>query len=395
MSPRKSLHGAAGGGDSLESLTRRKPDVLAGGIQNGVRFLHLSTVAISLDYPSKLGGQKPAMGNVCFKRMCLALGVAVLVSCSSRSSRLSQEPRTFGAATLQSWSGAATKASILDFVATVTDRRNRHYVSPEQRIAVFDLDGTLLVERPNYVEVLVAMARLREQALLDPLLGDKEPYHSVVIGDESYIRSEGKRIVATAASDEALKDFQARVRSFLARNRHPTLHRPYSALFYKPMLELIQLLQENDFRTYVVTQSQQEYVRAFSAPCIGIDSTGVIGSMYAFRQDDSTETPSFVRTSTIWRPYNVDGGKVLRIRERTGGTPILAFGNSSGDLEVLRLVATAEKSLVLILDHDDEEREFEYSHRDLLATAHAKGWQVVSMEQDFRTLFAEPCLTMK
>jgi len=304
------------------------------------------------------------------------LGIWILAS----ACRQAPEP-----AVLPSWSDGPVKERILDFVHDVVDPASERYVPPRDRIAVFDLDGTLVIERPLHIEVLVAMETLRAATADDPALAENEPYRSVVAGDHDYVRSHGAEIVSAAANG-SMTDFRRAVRSIL-RREHPTLGRPYSALFYAPMVELIGLLQAHAFDVYVVSQSQQEYIRAFAEPCLGIPPAHVIGSMYAFAIDGD----DFVRNATPWEPYSRGEGKVLRIRERTGGLPILAFGNGTGDRYVLEAAARAEPHLVLFLDHDDPEREFEYRNERMLELARESSWEIVSMKRDFATVFGENC----
>lgn len=312
----------------------------------------------------------------------LILMTALVGACRSAPEPPRAVPR------LGAWSDGPVKQRILAFVDTVSDPSHEAYVPPARRIAVFDLDGTLIIERPLYLEVLVAITTLRAAVIADPSLGERELYRAVLAGDLDYIGQHGAEIVAAAAAGDSVETFQQNVRSILANERHPSLERTYSALFYAPMLELLELLRNLEFRIYVVSQSQQEYIRAFAESCLGIEPAFVIGSMYSF----AWEEQSFVRSATVWEPYNRDEGKVLRIRERTGGSPILAFGNSTGDRHVLEATARAETHLVLLLDHDDVEREFEYHSESILDLARERGWEIVSMKQDFAELFQDSCL---
>jgi phosphoserine phosphatase len=300
-----------------------------------------------------------------------------IVSCACRQTP-APEP-------LPSWSKGPVKERILGFVDEVVDPSSEHYVPPRERIAVFDLDGTLVIERPFHIEVLVAMEQLRAAAAAAPSLAEQEPYRSVLVDDHGYIRSHGAEIVSAAAVGP-MGEFQRAARAVL-RSAHPSLGRPYASLFYAPMLELLELLQAREFDVYVVSQSQQEYIRVFAEPCLGIEPAHVIGSIYAFALDGE----DFVRSAVPWEPYNRGEGKVLRIRERTGGLPILAFGNGTGDRYVLEAAARAESHLVLFLDHDDAEREFDYRNEPMLELAREREWEIVSMKRDFAAMFGEDC----
>jgi len=289
---------------------------------------------------------------------------------------------------LGAWSEGPVKERILSFVDSVSDPSHESYVPRAKRIAVFDLDGTLIIEKPLHLEVLVAMEKLRAAMAADPSLAESELYQAVLVDDVDYIRKHGADIVTAAADGGSLEGFRQNVRSILANGHHPSLERSYSALFYAPMLELLELLERLQFRVYVVSQSQQEYIRAFAESCLGIEPAFVIGSMYAYEWEEQ----GFVRSATVWEPYNRGVGKVLRIRERTGASPILAFGNSTGDRHVLEATARAETHLVLLLDHDDAEREFEYHSEPMLELARERAWEIVSMKRDFAEVFQDDCL---
>lgn len=287
---------------------------------------------------------------------------------------------------LPSWSDGAVKDRILAFVDAVSDRSSESYLPPVERIAIFDLDGTLIIERPLHLEVLVAMESLRAAAAADPALAEIEPYRAVLANDHDYVETHGAEIVTAAADGGSVESFRRHVRTILG-GQHPSLARRYSALFYAPMVELVRLLQDSDFEVYVVSQSQQEFIRAFAATCLGVAPANVIGSMYAYDLEDE----NFVRSSTVWEPYNRGEGKVLRIRERSGGSPVFAFGNGRGDRFVLEAAARADTHLALLLDHDDGVREFEYHSESMLELARDRSWEIVSMQRDFAELFQEDC----
>lgn len=327
-----------------------------------------------------LGVREEELSSFLTHRLAWYLMIGALVGCGSAS--------VAPPAPLGSWEEGAAKQRILAFVDEITDVSGDSYVPPAERIAVFDLDGTLMVESPLYLEVVVAGEELRDAAIADPALAEHEPYTTLLAGDYDRIREQGSEIVMAAAAGDSLEQFGRDVRSILSETRHPTLGRPYSALFYAPTIELMAFLREHDFRVYVVSQSQQEYIRAFAAPCLGVEAPFVIGSMIAYDQNEE----SFVRTTRFWEPHNSREGKVLRIRERSGGTPIFAFGNSMGDRYVLEATDRAPTHLVLLLDHDDDEREFAYHHDALLELARERAWEVVSMKNDFAQTFRDNCL---
>jgi len=297
-----------------------------------------------------------------------------------------------GGEPLASWSRTPVRQALLDFVASVSDEASASFVARSERVAVFDLDGTMVNEDPHYLEVLVAAERLRAMVTERPALKLSEPFESVLSRHAPYIRRNGRTIVETSIQGESLTEFQTRVRTFLSTEHHPTLERSYDSLFYAPMIELVAYLQAYGFSVFIVSQSQQEYIRAFSEECLGVDRSRVIGSMYEFTWDRSSPS-TFSRQREHWTPYNADEGKVLRLRERIGRTPILAFGNSGGDKAVLELTSHTAGSMALVLAHDDGTRAVAHPRPDFLADVRSRGWHVVSLRDDFNEVFAPPCLS--
>ncbi|MEM1205505.1 MAG: HAD family hydrolase [Acidobacteriota bacterium] len=285
---------------------------------------------------------------------------------------------------LPSWADGSAKKDIARYLFEATCRGSGKFIELEERVAAFDLDGTLVLERPHYLEVLVAVERLKDLAEDDPSLRDEQPYKAALENDTEYINANGAEIVKRAAEGETIKTFHERVVGYLGTQRHPRLGKVYSELFYQPMVELIDLLRELSFEVLIVSGSQQEYIRAFSEDCLKVDEAEVIGSMMKFQLSDSG---SFERQGEEWNPASDGEGKVYRIKERTGTLPVLAFGNSGGDEAMLDIASSNPKGKSFIMNHDDPEDEYEYSDDELLETARAKNWTIVSMKNDFRTVF--------
>ena len=290
---------------------------------------------------------------------------------------------------LRSWNAGPSKEKIVSFVNSVSDPADTNFVPIEYRRAFFDMDGTILCEKPDYIEVVLTRHRLLEKVTLNPQLGGKPIYKAVIKGDAEYLYKNIKAAIAEAFEGESLKYYLEYSRRFLSKEKHPRFNQPYIQLFYQPMIELIDYLADHGFKVYIVSTSQQEFIRSVSKDILNIPKDQIIGTMVGFSlQFEGKTIPVFIRKSSYFEPYNADENKVVRIRERGLLPSIFAFGNSSGDLAMLEVTATSGlPNMVCILDHDDPEREFEYHKSKLLKTATKNAWTVVSMKRDFKVLF--------
>jgi hypothetical protein len=251
------------------------------------------------------------------------------------------------------------------------------------------MDGTILCEKPDYIEVALTRHRLLEKVEQNPQLRTNPIYKAVIEGDADYLYKNIKTAIAEAFEGESLNFYLDYTRRFLSEEKHPKFNQPYIQLFYQPMIELMDYLSDHGFAVYIVSTSQQEFIRSVSKDILNIPRNQIIGTMVGFRlQFGSKNNPVFIRNSTYFEPYNADENKVVRIRERGLLPSIFAFGNSSGDLAMLAVTAASGlPNMVCILDHDDPEREFEYHKSNLLKTATKNKWTIVSMKKDFKVLF--------
>lgn len=290
---------------------------------------------------------------------------------------------------LRSWKAGPSKEKIVSFVKSVSDPANNNFVPIEYRKAFFDMDGTILCEKPDYIEVALTRHRLLEKVELNPQLETNPIYKAVIEGDSEYLYKNIKTAIAEAFEGESLKFFLEYSRRFLSEEKHPRFNQPYIQLFYQPMIELIDYLTDHGFKVYIVSTSQQEFIRSVSKDILNIPKDQIIGTMVGFSlQFGSNNKPVFIRKPSYFEPYNADENKVVRIRERGLLPAIFAFGNSSGDLAMLEMTAASVlPNMVCILDHDDPKREFEYHKSNLLKIAEKNAWTVVSMKRDFRILF--------
>ncbi|MCB0930659.1 MAG: haloacid dehalogenase-like hydrolase [Mycobacterium sp.] len=300
---------------------------------------------------------------------------------------------------LESWKDGPTKSAIVDFVDRVSTQ-GADYVEPEERIAVFDNDGTLWVEKPTYVQLHFLVRRLAEQAAADPALKGKQPYAAAASGDlawfadavtDHYNGDDSQLAVLaggilSAYQGLTVEQHAQQVQAFFADAQHPTLERAYTRCGYTPMVELLRYLEAHQFTNYLVSGGGRDFMRPVTPQMYGIAPERVIGSSVGLDFTDghlvTTSRPEFLNDGAV---------KAVRIWGRTGRRPIFAAGNSNGDIEMLQFAdATPGPSLCMLVRHDDEAREFNYTEGaeralDLAAEA---GWAVASMRDDWRTIFS-------
>jgi phosphoglycolate phosphatase-like HAD superfamily hydrolase len=302
---------------------------------------------------------------------------------------------------LPSWNDTAVKARILEFVAAVTDEESPSFVEPEARIATFDNDGTLWVEQPMYAEMAFARDRVFDLAKVHPEWKSHEPFRAVLEGDREAFAAGGPRAVidVVVASHTGMSTtlFETIAFEWIRDARHPDLTEAYTDLTYQPQLELLRYLEANGFSTFIVSGGSVEFIRTFAYDTYGIPPERVIGSSIATRYEVQGGKPSLLRVPEI-DFIDDKGGKPVGIYKHVGRKPILAFGNSDGDLQMLEwtTVGGGDARLGLLLRHDDSEREYAYDRESTVGTldealdaAPGRGWVVVSMKNDWKTVFTE------
>ena len=304
------------------------------------------------------------------------------------------------AADLGTWRDGPTKAAILEFVDRVTAEGPDH-VPPEERIAVFDNDGTLWVEKPAYVQLDFLLRRLAEQAQADPSLGDRQPYAAAVAGDLGWFaeaitrhyQGDDTRLKVLAAGifsayqGLTVEQHANRVRAFFAEARHPSLDRPYTSCGYAPMVELLRYLEAHGFTNYIASGGGRDFMRPVTSAMYGIPPERVIGSSVGLDFADghlvTSSRPEFLNDGPV---------KAVRIWGRTGRRPIFAAGNSNGDIEMLQFTdAGPGPSMSMLVLHDDATREFDYTAgaERALDLADRSGWAVASMRDEWAAVFPE------
>jgi phosphoglycolate phosphatase-like HAD superfamily hydrolase len=300
---------------------------------------------------------------------------------------------------LPSWRAGETKSALLDFIAAVTADGGPDFVPAAQRIAVFDNDGTLWCEQPAQPQVLFAFERAAELARADPSLWERDPFRAFLRHDLAAIHALGKEgVVAFVFAIHAgmtVEAFDEIARSWFEHARHPKLQRPYSQVVYQPQLELLALLRASGFKPFIVSGGGVDFMRAIAERFYGVPPEQVIGSSGKLRFDATDEAPCQLSKLAELNSFDDREAKPQNIGLHIGRRPILAFGNSDGDLAMLRYVKSGPgRRLALLLHHDDAEREVAYDREfrlsplaEALDHADRYGVRVVSMRQDWARVF--------
>lgn len=299
---------------------------------------------------------------------------------------------------LASWRDGSTKDAIESFVERTTDPSNPDYVQPDERVAVFDNDGTLWAEQPVYFQLLFAMDRVKAMAPHHPEWRDTEPFKSVLAGDPKALAAQGEHGVATiiAATHAGMstEQFAQVVRDWITSARHPRFNRPYIECVYQPMLELLSYLRLHGFKTFIVSGGGVEFMRVFAEEVYGIPPEQVVGSSGGVDFEVRDGLPVLIKQAKI-DVVDDKAGKPIAINLHIGRRPIVAFGNSDGDTEMLLWThARPGASLCAIVHHDDAAREWQYDRTShvgkldaALDAAITNRWLVVSIKDDWGRVF--------
>jgi phosphoglycolate phosphatase-like HAD superfamily hydrolase len=300
---------------------------------------------------------------------------------------------------LPSWNDGGAKGSIIDFVGRVTTYGSPDFVKPAERIATFDNDGTLWAEQPMYFQLLFAIDRVKALRALHPEWDTQPTFKALFDDDHKALAEAGEHglleVVAATHSGMTTEDFNKTAADWLATARHPRFNRPYTELAYQPMLELLDFLRANGFKTFIVSGGGVEFLRVFAERVYGIPPEQVVGSsgQVQFEQEPS-QKPVLVKVPKV--EFIDDGeGKPVGINRFIGRRPIFAFGNSDGDHQMLQWTAAGNGARFMgIVHHTDAEREWAYDRNShigkldkALDEANTRGWTVVDMKRDWRVVF--------
>jgi hypothetical protein len=300
---------------------------------------------------------------------------------------------------LPSWNNGAARARIVEFIAQTTAEGTDTYVPEEERIAVFDNDGTLWSEQPYYFQLAFALDRVRALAPQHPEWREVSPFKSVLANDIEELAESGERaladLIGATHAGMTTEAFEAIVTDWFATARHPLTGRPFTEMTFLPMRELLDYLRENGFRTYIVSGGGVEFMRPITEAAYGIAPEQVIGSTIAVEYALEGDVPVLRRLPEI--SFVDDGpGKPVGIHRAIGRRPIFVAGNSDGDYEMLRWVTSGRRAgLAMVVHHTDGRREYAYDRASafgrldkVLDEAADRGWLIVDMEDDWKRVYA-------
>jgi phosphoglycolate phosphatase-like HAD superfamily hydrolase len=299
---------------------------------------------------------------------------------------------------LPSWNDGAARQSVVDFVSRVTDPAGPDFVPGPERIAVFDNDGTLWAEQPIYFQLLFAIDRVKALAPDHPEWKTQQPFQAVLEDDKEALTAAGMHglielLMATHAG-MTTAEFESIAKDWLATARHPTTGSLYTEMVYQPMLELLEFLRANGFKTYIVSGGGIEFMRPWTEAVYGIPPEQVVGSSIKTVFEVRDGEPVLVRLPEM-NFIDDKEGKPVGINSHIGRRPIAAFGNSDGDFQMLEWTTAGDGArLGVLIHHTDSEREWAYDRESHIGRldrgldeADARGWVVVDMKNDWRTIF--------
>ena len=327
-----------------------------------------------------------------------ALAVAASLACSTQA--LAQTDP------LPAWNDGAAKQAIVAFVKETTDPASPKFVPPAERIATFDQDGTLWVEHPMYSQVVYCLDRVPAVVRAKPELAKVEPFKTVLSANREAIAKLSMddlfKILAATLSGMSVDEFNAEVKKWLGTARDPRWKRPYTELGYLPMQEVLEYLRANGYKTYIVTGGGQDFVRTYAEATYGIPPEQVVGSAGGTKYGYGKDGQPFLTKEPKLLLNDNDAGKPEGIHLMIGRRPVAAFGNSTGDRQMLEYTKAGDGArLSMIVLHDDGKREYAYGPAEGLPDtrvgaftqalhdeAKKQGWIVISMKNDWKRVFA-------
>ena len=307
---------------------------------------------------------------------------------------------------LPSWNDGPAKNAIVEFVKSTTEKGSPQFVAPEARIATFDQDGTTWVEQPMYTQVIYCLERVPAVVKAKPDLAKVEPFKTVLSGNREAMAKfkmpDLEMILAATLSGMSVDEFSAEAKKWLEAAKDPRWKRPYTELTYQPMQEVLKYLRANGYKTYIVTGGGQDFVRVYSERVYGIPPEQIVGSAgrtsYRYAKDGK---PFLTKDPKLLLNDN-NAGKPEGIHLMIGRRPYAAFGNSTGDKQMLEYTQAGDGArLAMLVLHDDAKREYAYGPAQglpntrvgtftqaLYDEAKKKGWSVISMKNDWKTIFS-------
>ena len=309
-------------------------------------------------------------------------------------------------APLASWNDGPAKQAIVDFVRATTDSASPKFVPPEERIATFDQDGTLWVEHPMYTQVIYCLDRVPAVVKAKPELAKVEPFKTVLSGNREAIAKlsmhDLEKILAATLTGMSVDEFNAEAKKWLETAKDPRWKRPYTELTYQPMQEVLQYLRANGYKTYIVTGGGQDFVRVYAEQVYGIPPEQVVGTAGGTKYGYDKDGKPFLTKEPKLLLNDNNAGKPEGIHLMIGRRPYAAFGNSTGDRQMLEYTKAGDGArLAMLVLHDDAKREYAYGPAQglpdtkvgtftqaLYDEAKKQGWTVISMKNDWKRIFA-------
>ena len=307
---------------------------------------------------------------------------------------------------LASWNDGPAKQAIIDFVRATTDASSSKFVPPQERIATFDQDGTLWVEHPMYTQVIYCLDRVPAVVAQKPQFKNREPFKTVLSGDREAMAKlslpELEEILIATLTGMPVEVFEAEAKKWIETAKHPRWGRLYTELTYQPMLEVLQYLRANGYKTYIVTGGGQDFVRVSSQQLYGIPPEQVVGTASGTKYGYGKDGKPFLTKEPKLLLNDNNAGKPEGIHLEIGRRPRAAFGNSTGDRQMLEYTGAGDGTpLMMLLLHDDAQREYAYGPAQglpdtkvgtftqaLYDEAKKDGWTVISMKNDWKRIFA-------
>src|SRR6266542_513065 len=336
------------------------------------------------------------------KRPVLSMVAGVLVLAASLTLAAQVLAQTDS---LPSWNDGPAKKAIVDFVQATTTQGNPKFVPPAERIATFDQDGTLWVEYPMYSQVNYCLDRVPAVVKAKPELANVEPFKTVMSGNRDAMAKLSKddlfKILAATLTGMPVDTFKAEVAKWFAEAKDPRWKRPYTELTYQPMQEVLKYLRASGYKTYIVTGGGQDFVRTYAEQVYGIPPEQVVGTMGGTRYGYAKDGNPFLTNEPKLLLNDNNAGKPEGIHLMIGRRPYAAFGNSTGDREMLEYTGAGDGArLMMLVLHDDAKREYAYGPAQglpdtkvgtftqaLYDEAKKKGWTVISMKNDWKRIF--------
>ena len=331
--------------------------------------------------------------------LVLLLFSLILLSCETQKKEKINNPTTTTKVDpLPSWNDVTSKNNIIAYVNDVTNTKSENFIPIKDRIATFDNDGNLWSEQPAYFQLFFAIDRVKAMATDHPEWKNQQPFKAVLENDMETLKKQGEheliQLVIATHSGNTTEEFDAEVKAWVSTAKHPTKNVGYDELVYQPMLELLQYLRANNFKTYIVSGGGVDFMRAFVTDIYGIPKEHILGTRMKTEFDYNDGNPTIKRLPELDFIDDKEG-KPLNIQKIIGKKPVFSSGNSDGDLQMMQWAASNKhKSFMLYVHHTDSVREWAYdidSHIGKfdkgLDQAIKDGWTIIDMEKDWKVVY--------